>query len=467
VKRRRFLGTLAATAGFVGLAGCGDGRTEPTATATETAPALDFGRTSLPAGVPATPDAFDRVVDATDVGADPSGTVPITGVLKDELRDGTLLVFPDGTYSLDPFVARDLQDVGLVAASGASPTFKPLVPAETQGNQWIQLFGVDGFLLQGIDLDVREDGHAGRVMVVGPGDFAIRHLTARGVYDVDDVISFRFDVRDPDGTAVVDSLRARGVDRRIAKTTGVYVGRLHAGEIRFRNCVLENFSDNGLYASAPGGDGGNFEGRDGPVHVEGGLFRNNNIANVRIGSTGSTVRGATIVVDERPPLPSPEDENVRGIRLRGKHDQLVENCSITYTSEAGWGFGAVRFHSTNGTATIRNTRIHLDRDEVPAVSAGPPDRKAIDGPVGPSLEDVYVTGDAGGGETVHLRDRDGTTLSNVCVSQTGPDRDGFRFDGCADCVVRDSTVDVTGAPFVLEESEVVRKEVTTDGAKQC
>jgi len=85
--------------------------------------------------------------------------------------------------------------------------------------------------------------------------------------------------------------RSDGMSRRPAKR----------GEIRFVDCHVAGFPDNGLYASpAPG-----------VVTVSGGRYANNGIANVRV-SDGSEVRGVHVICDEA----RDGVQNMRGIRLR-------------------------------------------------------------------------------------------------------------------------------------------------------
>lgn len=471
MKRRELLrGVLGV--GSVALAGCqsvGDPETEPTvprssADGTDSKEASpepkSVSPSVLPDGIPSIPDGFDSVVNVAAAGADTSGEVPINDVLDEHLTDGTLLVFPSGQYRVSKLTIEGLENAGLIAAAGASPVLIPDSPASDQGPRWLWLSEVGQFLFDGFTVDFRDEERSGRIMVTGTGDFAVRNLDVRGRYVTPS--AFRFDVRDPDHSALVENLRAFGAAPSRKDTTGIYVGRLHAGEIVIRNCRLENFPDNGVYASAPGGHGGSYEGKDGIVHVDGGTFKNNNVANVRLGSTGSTVRDVDIVVDEVPPHP-PDELNVRGIRLRGKRDQLVENCSVRFGPDAGNGFGAIVLHEDNGPATIRDTEIRMDRDGVPAIRAAEPSAAVTEdqnGPAGPRLQNVRIEGNAGEETTVEIMGRDETTFEGCAISQGGADRDGMTFRRSEECLVDGTTVDVSGQPFVLDEATVTRRDNT-------
>jgi len=417
--------------------------------------------TELPDGIPEVPDGFDEVVNVIDAGGDSEGEEPIDDLVAD-VSDDTLLRFPSGTYRLGQTEVEGLENVGMVAAEDSDPKLVPSEPLEELGRRWIYFSGVSGFLIDGLNVDFREEGYSGRIMITGPGDFAVCNLRVLGRYDPEPM-SFRFDVRDEDHNAVINNLTAFGVDRETAKTTGLYVGRHHAGEITFRDCRVEDFPDNGIYASPPGGHGGDFEGEDGTVHVRGGLFRNNNIANIRLGSTGSTVKDATIVVDEKPPK-HPNGRNVRGIRLRGKKDQIVENCDIRYSPDAGAGTAAIAVNKDNGRATVRNTRIRMDRDKMPAIAASAPSEAVDenqDDPPGVLFENVRITGRARYGTTVDIVDRDETEFRQCWITQRGESRKGIVFSDSDNCAVRNTTIVVTEDPLTTRSSAVETEDLTT------
>jgi len=395
-------------------------------------------------------------IDAVDAGADPTGQVPIDGVLHAH-TDGTLLTFPDGRYRVRRVEIHGLSDVAWCAADGASPVFVPAQPADNVGKNWIGLYGIDGFVLEGIDYEFTDRGYGGRTFLKGAGDIAVRDLAVRGKFAVDGHQLCRIDVTDADGNAVVENLAATATSELDISTTGPYVGRDHAGTVVFRDCRLAEFSDNAIYASPPGGHNGEFPGADGKVVVEGGTFRNNNIAGVRLGSTESVVRNATVIVDDVPS--HPHGLNVRGIRLRGQRDQLVDNCFISYTDSAAAGTGAIAIHGDNGRAFVRDTTIEMDRDEMAAVYAKPPE---VDPPTGIVLENVTVTGTAADGSTIEIRERPGTEIRDCRITQTGQARDGVRFRRSDNCRIDNCQIRVTGEPIVAEKSSVRTERVATE-----
>ena len=397
-------------------------------------------------------DRFESVVDATDAGIRP-GDGPIDEALTAALDDDRLVVFPGGSYGLRSVELTGYDNAGLVSAPGTRATLVPTADATAIDGLFARFLGVEDLLLSGFDLDFRARGAGGLVQVRG-GGFTVSDLRVRGRLP-ETVDAFMFEVSDESATGRVRRLVATDGGRAGGDSVGVYVDRAHAGELRLEDCRIANFPNNGLYASTPGAD----DGGAGPVHVRGGRYANNNIANVRLGSTGSTARGVEIVVDRTPPVPEDSSLNVRGLRLRGRSGQVVENCTIRIGSEAGKGFGALVVHPDNGAATVRNTEISVDRDDYRAINALP---AAGDGETGPTFENVTVTGSAGGGEAVAVAGRDGTTLQSCVVEQSGDGRTGLVFSESADCVVADSTIKVTGDPIRVEDASVERRNITTE-----
>ncbi|KTG26721.1 twin-arginine translocation signal domain-containing protein [Haloferax profundi] len=403
-------------------------------------------------------DRYGNVVDIVEAGGDPSGEEVINDVLQRVVEDDTAVVFPDGRYKLDQYELESVSNFAFVAADGATPKLVPNRPAhELDDNLFIRLEGISDFLLEGVELDYTADGFGGSIHIIADGNFTLRDVRLRGKMPDEErpnnPAAFRLEVLDRQSSALVERLIARDGGHEGGNAVGTYVGSAHAGSMTFRDCVIENFPNNGLYASSPGRPEESINGADGVVHVEGGLYKNNNIANVRIGTTGSTVRGVTIVVNEVPPSP-PGALNARGLRLRGKSGQLVEDCLIYIGKEAGEGFGALVFHSDTGRATIRNTTIRVDRDDTYAIHALDPDSSA--GPLGSTFENVRIVGTAGFGHAVSINGRDGTTFKGCEVNQTGRDRNGFRFANSNGCKLTDSVIKVTG-----EAVETVNSSLST------
>jgi len=115
-----------------------------------------------------------------------------------------------------------------------------------------------------------------------------KNLTVRGEIDVrQDVL--RFDVTSKSGQALVRDVNLPDGGVPGMGVTGMEVGDKNHGDIRFVDCHVAGFPDNGLYADPP-------EGR---VEVLGGTFLNNGIAGVRIETANeSVVRGVHVRCDD-------------------------------------------------------------------------------------------------------------------------------------------------------------------------
>lgn len=409
------------------------------------------GPTETPSGTTAEPPLrlateYGTVVDALEVGADPTGEAPVNELVERHAADDTLLSFRPGTYRLAPLRLSGLRGFAIAAAGEEPPTFVP-EPGNCRSEPYVWFEGVEEFLLDRISFDFTAEGTGGEVRVTAAGDATVRDVTAAGSCP-DQVALFRIDVLEEGGTGLVENFRARNPGND-PKLTCVYVGEPHAGEIRFRNCDLQGFSDNGLYASSPGHDGG----KNGVVHVEGGLYRNNNVANVRLGSTGSTATGVRIVADA---VPVADSVNVRGIRLREQGDQLVTGCHIRIGPDGGDGFGGIVFHGANTGAIVRDTTIAVDRDEVPAIRAFPNE----EADTGPMFEGLTIGGEAAGGYAALIDGRPGTVFRNCDIVQSGSERGGLRLAFSPDCEIVDSRIEVTGDPLVLRQSSAVVRNTT-------
>jgi len=106
------------------------------------------------------------------------------------------------------------------------------------------------------------------------------------------------------------------------------------------------------------------------------------------------------------------------------------------------------------SATIRNLDVEVSVDDVPAINARSP--RHGDGDSGIVCEDVTVSGEAADGATVNIADRDQCDLRRLDIQQTGEGRDGIHLIRSSQSVLRDSAIDVTGDPIVLEQSQIQR-----------
>lgn len=391
-------------------------------------------------------DAYPNVVNAVEAGADPNGTIPINALLEKATADGTLVSFPKGTYRIDPLRLEDLNDVAIAGATTDRPTFVATRDV-CLDLAYLRFQDVSNFLFDGIDLDFTRRGAGGEFRVIADGDATVQNVEVTGSCGRQ-IASFRMDVTDPEGAGLVRNVRA--AHRSGTKLTGFFVGESHAGAVTFEDCDVSGFSDNGLYASAMGLP----DGRDGAVHVVGGSYVNNNIAGVRLGSTGSTARNVDVAVDA---VPSGDDVNARGIRLRNRRDIRVENCRVRFGPDAGESFGALVVHGDNAGAHVRDTSLHVDAESVPGIRAF---ESNPDDPDPLVFENVAVTGAATGSYAATIVGRDGTTFENCTFKQTGENRGGVHLIDSRGCRIVDSHVEATRNPVIASDADVLVQNTT-------
>jgi hypothetical protein len=391
-------------------------------------------------------DAYGTVIDAESVGADPTGTQPVNDVIEMYAKPDTLLSFPAGTYRLDPLKLEGVGDFAIASASSERATF--VAPAGVCTDRpYLWFKDVSGVLFDGIDVDFTADGAGGEVRFIADGDVTVQNARFSGSCD-GQIAIFRIDVIDPDGRALVKNIAAEHDDDR--QLTGIYVGHEHAGEVTFEDCDISEFTDNGLYASTPGLD----DNGNGPVHVVGGSYTNNNISNVRLGTTGSTARDVHVVIES---VPDGYQPNARGIRLRDRRGQIVEDCSVTMGAGVSESFGAIVSHGAHEGGLVRNTAVRVDTNEVPAIHAFRPDRDDYE-PL--EFENVTVTGDASGSYAATLFGRDGTAFRNCTFQQRGDTRGGIYLVDATGCSIVDSYIETDRNPIVAVRSDVLVQNTT-------
>lgn len=206
-----------------------------------------------------------------------------------------------------------------------------------------------------VSLHLPDGGERYSALKAQAGEVRIENLTIRGETGDEDS-KLRAEARAEDATMVVKGIRLPDGVEEGSTGNGLFVGPEHAGTVKFVDCYVEGFADNGLYADSPGKD----EGEGGKVVVEGGLYKNNNISNVRIGAPDSEVREVTLVHDDE----APENDgsiNQRNLRIRQPGEGLVvEDCDIVHTIDSN---SPVDFSSQlegEGNGVIKDTRIYTE-----------------------------------------------------------------------------------------------------------
>ena len=402
--------------------------------------------------------AYGTVVDAVEVGADPTGEEPVNFLFEEHADDDTVIRFEPGTYAIDYFSVSDLDTFGLVGSGTEPARFVPTAGNCRGGHPWVGFDGISGLQFENLTFDFRSVARGGPIHLFLSGDSTFRDVTCLGSCG-NQISMLKVEVRDESGSAQFENLVTRNSDDN-QSLTGVYVGRQHAGDVLLRDCTVVGFSDNGLYASAPGGD----DGRNGAVRVVGGTYRNNNITGVRLGSNGSSAEKVTVIVDSE--TAGWGELNARGIRLRNKSGQLIDDCTVTFGADAANSFGGIVFHQANGGALVKNTTFTVDRDSIPAIRAFPVETPGDDAP---TFENCTIGGDASDGVTARIEGRDGTVFRGCTIEQRGGGRKGLHFFDSEECRIVDSRIDVTTAPVAVDNGSVTIENstlVTENGERQ-
>ncbi|ESP86905.1 hypothetical protein [Candidatus Halobonum tyrrellensis] len=394
-----------------------------------------------------------NVVD--DLGLDPNGNEPIQGKLNNAEQDGTLFVFPEGDYLVTDRILMLFNDaVGMVGQGNVRFT------TPSGYNDWAVIIDHGEYgLFENIDVDLRANNATPGCRIAGYTDVQIRDVEFIGqgiqnrAADVNPALGLI--ARDSDAEVLAENVVARNKGRmgeynRGNGRVGAWVGQSSKGTVTIRNCHVSGFPNNGLYTSRT----------PGAVQVEGGVFRNNDISQVRLGSEGSYVKNALIEVDpSKSNSPNPWGMlNGRGVRIEsGQIDSAgvtVENCDIRIADGASSQGGVVAARP-GGMFDVVDTRIQVDAKYASGVLGRVPDGGSHNPPPKPHrarLRNVSVTGDADGGAAVDIRSRPDSMVRSCCIQQSGNRRTGVKLVDSNGSAVRESTVNVSGQTVETEST---------------
>ncbi|WP_246999682.1 twin-arginine translocation signal domain-containing protein [Halosolutus gelatinilyticus] len=384
-------------------------------------------------------DEYGSVVDVVDAGADDTGRESITPVLEDLRADDTLFVFPEGEYFMDEqFRFTGFENVGFV---GENATLVPADYHAFDGPQY-RLFrlGVSyrpgrRLRFEGFDVDQTAPDTGIRTIEAYVSDrLEVRDVTVHGQHDSGTWGPGLFNVTDPDGWGIVERFRAPDGGEWAENTPnadrwrgpiGIEANQ-NQGTLEFRRCWLGAFPNNGLYAA----------GGDGEIVVSGGLYKNSNGANIRVGGHGSEIRWPTIEIDDT----RPNDRSQRGIRIENGRNIEIYGAAIDITSPKPTSH-AVSVMNTCESARIENTTIRMRGSDVNhGIVLSPKCGKT-------AIVDTEITHETAGGYPLWIRASDRTeqiVAEHLTVTGRAGDGGGFR-DGirCERNNCRFSHVDVT------------------------
>lgn len=372
-----------------------------------------------------------KVKDVVKHGVDPTGSRDAVDRIKALAEDNTLLVFPEGTYFIDQWLDLHGYDgLGLVAKGdatievGANTTGGEgsggdvAVKLGSQEYQW-----GDNLLFEGFTIDLSANQQVGAFGFAVTDKAVVRDITVTGTaYNQ----ATKFEVQNEEGAALIERVRLPDGSVTDAESPhlkhGLRVAVYSRGTIRFRDCYVEGFYDNGLY------------GRQGRIIVEGGTFKNNGTSSVRVQEGPSVIRDVEIINDANP---HPSNGAYRGLYLKGE-GVVVENVRIDATDFPGtdseYGGRAIHCSPESGALTLRDIEVHLGDLSTAALE----------------IEDhVEVWGDdtSSSVPSPHVSEHPGVIVDNLHVEGSG---DASQISEAVKCgrsesVFRDCIVDVPTA----------------------
>ena len=263
-------------------------------------------------------------------------------------------------------------------------------------------------------------------------------------------------VRSSDGEGTVQDIVLHNEGRMGAYSrVGVWIGEGHKGTLTLRDCNVEGFSGNGVYGSRT----------PGVVQIEGGVYKNNDLSQVRIGSNGSYVDGVTAETDLSESRSDNPDEmlNGSGIRIEsnsGGSGAAIRNCEVRVGPEVNADTGIKVFSNYSGNFTIENTRVEFNADGY-GIRASPPEESS--GDVSGTLTNVSVTGDTSKKAAVLIEDRPETTVEGSCI-QAESDRKGIYLSDCEGSQVTDTTINTGGKTLQISGGDVETSSISEDGS---
>lgn len=385
-----------------------------------------------------------------DLGCDPTGNEPCDDELDSAVAANHRLEFPPGEYRFEldhrfegvdgleiVGTGEERTDVQFVFPSG----YSGIVIGLWHGRGW----RLGNFTIQqtmdlrtgvGIELVPLTDLHVWDIEIAGFSPY--NHLGGeRGLY---------CDVLEPDGVAVIDRFIHRGpshVGNYPQGTQAFLADEHHRGTIYCRDWHLENSGENGIYASQTPGD----------IRVEGGVFKNNEVASIRVCGEGSYVRGASITVDTDAAHQENRGEfqNLRGIWWESgpfaKSGGFIENCDLVMRS-APLSQGLLRIERTAGAVSLRNCRV---RNETPwsTIDVISPNQMVSSGPVEFTAKSLTIEARGEGRPVLRIDSRPHSSVSSTQIRSRNLTRDGIDVIDPSGMTFESGSVEVGRFPMVI------------------
>ncbi|EMA41389.1 hypothetical protein C447_01005 [Halococcus hamelinensis 100A6] len=385
--------------------------------------------------------------------------------------DDTLLKFPEGTYRLNTgpntHIELDEYDALGLVGENSNVTFK--FTSGTDGYKDIDVTNIGNFVYENIDWDITANDCAPGFAVRARDHLHIENLAVRGRQDKNGGFTLQPGIANASGEGYIKNFSATdGCEIGSVERNGVLVasGR-NNGTLRFIDCHLEEFSNNGIYAAASGG----------PIQVEGGTFRNSEPSQLRFSGEGSYVDGATVELDisKMPREYGEQIENARGIWWETKNTTpLRSGGEIRNTDVVMRNAGPPPLEETSpnssagilipsGGVTIRDSTVRMDITPRPAIHAQGPLQSDLPEPYRVVMDNVTVEGSANDWAAVQIEERPGSVIRG-CEFDIGY-RNGIVLAECDDSTVENTTINSRyggGRPIVLWGTEASIDNVSTN-----
>jgi hypothetical protein len=450
--RRALLGSCSALA--TALSGCeAFDSGEPATTEPTTSPSGGVEpATATPTQSPreAWAAEFETVVDAVgDLGCDPDGEASCDEAVEAISDEEVLVTFPGGTYQFDRgHTFQDVTRIGFLG-TGDDVAFRP--PDGFNGKLWS--FLGEWVLFSGIDVDVTATDTTAGLRFITTSGFHIEDVefNGRGLHPDGSVVNaLALGVQDESERGLVRNVRALrgsaiGHYKEGNGRVGMWIGHRHVGHIDVENCHLEEFGNNGIYGSRC----------EGTVGVTGGVYRNNNVAGVRLGGGGNQVRDATIEVDldrySGPYTRTNADYDTRTVVVEQGPKDLsgrvrVTDCTLRVTKADRSQGVLVVWPSGNGPR-IEGCTIETEVDWVSEIQANAPGPKVGKNARGMRVSDTTVSGTGNWGSAVAIVGRPGSTIDRTAIAEQGLGRDGLRLVESNPCALSATSIRTTGYPI--------------------
>lgn len=411
--------------------------------------------------------SFDNSYDVVaDLGFDNSGNSPVDDKIKQHAEDGTLLKFPPGQYLITSQVAIwGIDNFGVVGTGDSRGDVEFVYPSGYTGRTFAVRKG-SNWVFENFTVQQTDDEETGSLLVFQANDnLNVYNVETAGFTPYNTSSGINAGIWDSDGEGVIDGYVNRdggAVGDYPDNSPGIYAGPNSNGTLYIRDTHLEEVGSNGIYASRTSGG----------VRVEGGLYKNNDIAAIRVCGPDSYVKGATIVVDtENTNNTDGSYNNPRGIWWESGHMKKsggsVEDCELALLSSDNESGGLLNVAGTAGDLTVRNCRFQ-NKTRRPTIFASSVSSDVSGGTV--DISGISIVGESSNPwlGAIELNGRPGSSVTDACIEGNSDggkhDRDGVVLRDCGSATIQNCTIDVPGQTIVLDSTSANPSGISESGS---